>query len=201
VARKQDFANQELRRETIFSATFKVIFKKGISKLTVNSVAKEAGVSTTLIHYYFKDKETLLVEFVEALFGKFRSFVERRYEPSDPTQTKLEAFFAAGREFIEEQKDLFIVLIEVWCYCIRDPQLKKAFAKVNRETSDVMVKIMDEGIEKGVFNKVKKETLSGFYLAFVLGTGVLLQLDNQFLDTEEQFGIVTGKVSELLMSK
>ena len=198
MAKKLDFANQELRRETIFSATFKVILKDGISGLRINSVAKEAGISKTLVHYYFKDKDTLLVEFIRALFRKFLDYVERRYRASDPPQIKIEAFFGAGKDFIDKQQDLLVVLIEVWCYCIRDPRLKKEFAKLNKKTAEVMVKILDEGERQGVFNKVRKEALSAFYLAFIVGSGILSHLDKQFFDTGEQFGILSAKFSAFL---
>ena len=198
MAKKIDFANQELKRETIFIAAFKVILKAGIPGLTVQSVAKEAGVSTTLIHYYFKDKETLLVEFIRSLFRKFLGYVEKRYNVSDPPEIKIKAFWGAGKDFVENQQDLFVVLMEVWCYCIRDPRLKKEFARLNRETAEVLVNIIDEGVKERVFNKVNKESLSAFYLAFVLGAGILRQLDNQFLNTNEQFAIVAKRFKELL---
>lgn len=164
----------------------------------MNSVAKEAGISKALVHYYCKDKHTLLVEFIRSLFRKFLDFAQRRYRASDSPQIKISAFFEAGKEFVDNQRDLLVVLIEVWCYCIRDPRLKKEFANLNNKTAEVMVKILGEGERKGVFNKVRKKSLSSFYMASIVGAGILSHMDRLFLDTGELFGIMNELFDSLL---
>jgi AcrR family transcriptional regulator len=48
------------RREQIIDAAMRVFAQKGFARATNRDVAREAGITTGLIYYYFKSKEDLL---------------------------------------------------------------------------------------------------------------------------------------------
>ncbi|MEO7018839.1 MAG: helix-turn-helix domain-containing protein, partial [Ktedonobacteraceae bacterium] len=50
----------EDRREQILDAAMRVFTQKGFSRATNRDVAREAGITTGLIYYYFDNKEALL---------------------------------------------------------------------------------------------------------------------------------------------
>jgi AcrR family transcriptional regulator len=50
----------EDRREQIIDAAMRVFAQKGYARATNRDVAREAGITTGLIYYYFKSKEDLL---------------------------------------------------------------------------------------------------------------------------------------------
>ena len=50
----------EDRREQIIDAALRVFAQKGFARATNRDVAREAGITTGLIYYYFKSKEDLL---------------------------------------------------------------------------------------------------------------------------------------------
>ena len=196
---KFDLAKNEIKKIQILDATFKSIYEKGISGLTMRSIAKEAKINQALLHYYFKDKENLLSEFVRILFNRFIYDIEKRYNLSDPPQKKLEAFFEAGKYFVEKQKELFVVLIDVWSFCLRDPLLRKNFANMDKRLTGVMRNILEEGGEKEIFNPVREDTLSIFFVAFVIGIGCLWHMDNRSFDLAEHFDIITRNLRQLIL--
>ena len=55
----------EDRREQIIDAAMRVFAQKGFSKSTNKDVAREAGITTGLIYYYFESKEALLKAVLE----------------------------------------------------------------------------------------------------------------------------------------
>jgi AcrR family transcriptional regulator len=55
----------EDRREQIIDAAMRVFAQKGFSKATNRDVAREAGITTGLIYYYFENKEALLKTVLE----------------------------------------------------------------------------------------------------------------------------------------
>jgi AcrR family transcriptional regulator len=55
----------EDRREQIIDAAMRVFAQKGFARATNRDVAREAGITTGLIYYYFKSKEDLLREALE----------------------------------------------------------------------------------------------------------------------------------------
>ena len=56
----------EDRREHIIDAAMRVFAQKGYSKATNKDIAREAGITTGLIYYYFDSKEALLKAILEA---------------------------------------------------------------------------------------------------------------------------------------
>ncbi len=55
----------EDRREQIVNAALRVFAQKGYSKATNKDIAREAGITTGLIYYYFDSKEALLHAILE----------------------------------------------------------------------------------------------------------------------------------------
>ena len=45
-----------VRREQIVRATIRCLARDGYTRLTMKKVAREAGVSQGILHYYFADK-------------------------------------------------------------------------------------------------------------------------------------------------
>ena len=56
----------EDRREQIIDAAMRVFAQKGFARATNRDVAREAGITTGLIYYYFENKEALLKAALEA---------------------------------------------------------------------------------------------------------------------------------------
>lgn len=55
----------EDRREQIIDAAMRVFAQKGFTRATNRDVAREAGITTGLIYYYFESKEALLKTLLE----------------------------------------------------------------------------------------------------------------------------------------
>lgn len=65
MAKKQRWKEPQ---ERILKAAKKEFSERGFSGARMSGIAKGAGVNKALIHYYFKDKETLYVEVLKRLF-------------------------------------------------------------------------------------------------------------------------------------
>jgi len=67
--------------ELILNAAVKVFTRKGYAGARMEEIAKEAGINRALLHYYFRDKETMFniifetrfKEFFTGMFGVFQS--------------------------------------------------------------------------------------------------------------------------------
>jgi AcrR family transcriptional regulator len=196
---KYELAKYEAKKHQIINATFNRMYHSGMSGITMRSIAKEAKVNQALLHYYFKDKENLLDEFIRVLFNRFIYDIEKRYKASDPPLKKLEAFFEAGRDFVENQKELFVVLIDVWPSCFRDSALQKNFADLNKKLTGVMQSIIEDGKKEGVFNEVGEDTLSVFFVAFVIGIGYLWHMDKGSFNLSDHFEIMTRNLRQIII--
>jgi len=196
---KFNLAKYEIKKQDIINAAFNCIYEKGITGVTMRAIAKEAKINQALLHYYFDSKENLLAEFIQVLFKRFIYDIEKRYKAIDSPEKKLNYFFEAGEEFVGKEKEMFVVLIDAWAYCIKDPSLKKHYANMNKELTGVMKRIIDEGKEKKVFNQVSAENLSTIFVAFVVGIGCLWHMDKQSYDLKEHFGIVSNDLQHIIL--
>lgn len=198
---KFKLAKYEIKKQKIINAAFKCIYEQGIEGTTMRSIAKEAKINQALLHYYFKDKDHLLEEFLLTLFNRFIYDIEKRYKASDEPQKKLEAFFTAGKDFLEKQRELFVVLIDVWAYCFRNKKLRLDYAALNRRLTGVMKNIVYTGKKDGVFNDASEDTLAILFVSFVVGIGCLWHMDNRSFNLSDEFDIMTRNLRQLILKK
>lgn len=189
------------KKAEIINALFKCLYIKGVSGITMRLIAQEADINLGSLHYYFKSKENLLMEFQEALFNRFIDDVKARYKDFDPPEKKLDAFFYGGGDFVLKQKELFVVLIDVWSFSIRNNQMQENFSSLYDKLAGVMDEILQEGERTGVFNRVRKRTLSRLYVSFVEGTGLNWLMSKGGFDAEEQFTIMIERLKDLITKK
>ncbi len=62
-------ASEDVRRGQILRASFEVAAREGIGGLTLRAVAAEAGLSHSLLVFYFQRKERLVLELLEWLLA------------------------------------------------------------------------------------------------------------------------------------
>ena len=76
------------RRAQLIEATIDVIYRDGLSRLTLAKVAQQAGLSTSIVNFYFKTKEQLLLETLNAVSQEYEVAVDQAFARSpDPTRT------------------------------------------------------------------------------------------------------------------
>ena len=76
------------RRGQLIESTIEVIYREGLSRLTLAKVARDAGLSTSIVNFYFKTKEQLLLETLQTVSQEYEAAVDKAFESSpDPIET------------------------------------------------------------------------------------------------------------------
>ena len=57
----------DTRRTQLTAAAYNVVSKKGYYNFTIKDIADEAGMSAGLVHYYFKNKQDLLLNLLRQI--------------------------------------------------------------------------------------------------------------------------------------
>ncbi|MFG2140801.1 TetR/AcrR family transcriptional regulator [Streptomyces sp. NPDC048650] len=112
------------RRAQILASTCSVIARTGIVAFRVADVAKEAGLSPGIVHYYFDTKQAL----IRAAFERnFLHSLERRAavldsgrEPVVKLRALVEAYLPQGDETVEA----WHVWAELWVSALHDMELR-----------------------------------------------------------------------------
>ncbi|MGR3291392.1 MAG: choline-binding transcriptional repressor BetI [Paracoccaceae bacterium] len=84
------------RRAALVSATIQEIGRAGSLDVTVGQIAKSAGMSTALAHYYFDSKGALFLAAMRHILGEFGTSVRRRLRQAVTPVDRLDSIIEAS---------------------------------------------------------------------------------------------------------
>jgi AcrR family transcriptional regulator len=111
------------RREQLIAAAARVIARSGYDAATVRDVAREAGVSTGVIAYYFEGKDDLFAHVLRAASRAFRARLERALDGAQTPSERLLALAEAATPADEEAVRAHALWTDFWARAARDPAL------------------------------------------------------------------------------
>jgi TetR/AcrR family transcriptional regulator, fatty acid metabolism regulator protein len=139
------------RRQQLKEAAYRVVSKKGYNNFTIRDIAKEAGLSNGLVHYYFKDKEELLLSLLTEMNRKLKkNTISVLKNINDPIK-KMKAFLRLAFEQVVTEKEYYYVIIDFWSQANRNERMRKANIKLFDSYNEMLTVIIQEGIEKKIF--------------------------------------------------
>ncbi len=90
---------REHRYQTILTAAEKLFAREGYSQTSMEQIAEAAEVSVGAVYFYFKNKEDLLVQMMDAIGLLLRSIIGNAFITHGEN---LEGFKCAGQAFFED---------------------------------------------------------------------------------------------------
>lgn len=98
-------------KEKILNATSQIIQTQGITSLTLEAAAKEAGVSKGGLLYHFPNKDSLISGLIDRLIESFEAILDRETGteeaiPGHFTRSYIRASVAFDKEFLEMSSGL-----------------------------------------------------------------------------------------------
>lgn len=102
-------------RETICEASLAIIKDRGLSAVSMRSIAQRLGVSAMMPYNYYASKDELLLDLRLRLFHRFAGYMRDRLFADEPVarlQEACRAYLAYSREQPEEYRLMF----ETWSF-------------------------------------------------------------------------------------
>ena len=192
---KNDLLN--LRRAQLTAAAYKVVAQKGYNDFTIKDIAEEAGLSTGLVHYYFKNKEDLLFKLLKEMNANLRDNLKKALTELTEPKDKLMAFCDEAFELVDKEKAYFYVLIDFWAQMNHDNRIRQANVKLFQSYRDEISSIIEEGIAKGVFAAMDVKFTSVIIISLIQGTIIQYVIDNGAFDYRE----LKEKIKQQILSK
>ena len=163
------------KAQRIIEAMRSSVARRGISGSTFEHVAREAGVSRGLLHYYFGTKEKLLVEVVRR---DTEHRIARLDEPlaNASTVDELLAILVADLEdSIQNEPGFWVLLFDVFTAGRRNPEIQREVAEAFNRTREHVAEILRRKQSEGVIApRFEIESVVAFL--FALADGVALQV-------------------------
>lgn len=166
------------RKRQITRAAYETIAEKGYYNFTMMDIARKAGVSSGLIHHYFKDKENMLVSLLREMQQNIRITVERAIDQTVDPVEKLDIFMNQAFNLVEEQRDYIYVTYDFLTQIKYNERMKRIMTKLYRGYRETMAGILKYGKEKGVFREVDEHYIATLFISAMLGLEQQYIIDN-----------------------
>jgi AcrR family transcriptional regulator len=137
-------------RARILDAAVRRIAREGIDEVRIARIATDAGVSPALVHYHFDSREALLVEALEHSYELAGS--TRAASAADgPAADRLATMIDACLPFPGEQRDDWLLWVELWLRAARHPELAATASNLYARLHEWFEGVLVEGITLGEF--------------------------------------------------
>jgi AcrR family transcriptional regulator len=150
------------------------VAERGIAGATFDQVARAAGVSRGLLHYYFGSKERLLVEAVRRECDVRDELLERAIANADSAEQVLDALVRSFEEFLGDGPANAVMLHEMLTLAQRNREVANELAELGRRTRSHLASALQAKSEAGVLAlSDDPESVAAFM--FVLADGILVR--------------------------
>ncbi len=186
------------KAQRIIEAMRTSVGTRGAAGSTFDHVAREAGVSRGLLHYYFGSKERLLVEVVrhdcEARIGA----MDERIARAESVDEIIAALVVGLEEFIDGEPGSQAVIYEMLSASRRSEEIRAELAELYRRWREHLADSLREKQREGVVH-LEADPESVASMLFALGDGFGIQvISDPDWDRDAAFALGVGIAGQLL---
>jgi len=180
-------------RENIRAAACHAFATQGLSATRISDIARGAGVSSAIIHYYYRSKDEVLLAALQwANEHTSRQLEELSRETADHVGLLRRALeFAVPSEGVLH--DEYLLWLEVWARVRLHPKLLTECVAMSERWASFLQELIEDGTDAGAFHPVVSAAeLAQRLTAFSDGLG--------FRSAVGYSGMSVPRVNELLLS-
>ena len=107
---------REALRARILEAARDIVSDQGLDALSMRAIAERIEYSPATIYLYFRDKDALLIDVVQAGFERMREYIDEELREAGEDATPATQFLALGRAYVRfalENTAYFRVMFEL----------------------------------------------------------------------------------------
>ncbi len=186
------------KAQRIIAAMRASVGKRGAAGSTFDHVARDAGVSRGLLHYYFGSKEQLLVEVVRHDCEVRNRNMDERLERAGSVEEILDALVVGLNEFIEDDAGGQAVIYEMLSASRHSEEIRAELAELYRQWRERLAGWLRVKEREGVI-RLQAEPEAVASILFALGDGFGIQvLSDPDWDQQSSFELGVASARRLL---
>jgi AcrR family transcriptional regulator len=189
------------RKRQITRAAYEIIAEKGYNNFTMMDIAKRAGVSSGLIHHYFKDKENMLVTLLREMQQNIRLSVEQSIDSVADPRKKLEIFMEQAFGLVENEKEYIYVTFDFLTQIKFNERMQRILSKLYRGYRETIVMILRQGKAQGIFNDVDEHYVATIFVSVLLGFEQQYIVDSTAFFYREYTARIKNYIFEMVLLK
>ncbi|EFL29635.1 transcriptional regulator [Streptomyces viridochromogenes DSM 40736] len=109
------------RRRQLTEAAIRAMARDGVPRTTTRSIAAEAGVSLSVVHYCFDSKQELIESVITTITGHYVTVVKEALRPRATLEETVRAGFRAYWDHVRAHPDEHMLTYELTQYALRQP--------------------------------------------------------------------------------
>lgn len=184
------------RKDQIVRATVECITKHGYHNFSMQDVARTAGVSKGIIHYYFLNKDDLMMSVLDRVAGDIERVLLAEMEKAKDPVEKLKIFIDVCFNVVKETKEYYQVNMDFWTQINQKKEVRQVISRHYAKFRDSAVKVIREGIDKKVFKTVDTNLYASYIIAVIDG----LSLQWLFDETVYVYDEVAKTANQIILS-
>jgi AcrR family transcriptional regulator len=177
----------DTRRRQILDGMLDAMAERGLMNTNMADVAKAAGLSKGILHYYFKNKDEMIAAMVAHLkdnhLSNFRALVE---DIPDPWQALKDSLWYPVKVYGTGGASLAKVWIEFWGLAPHNDAVHDFILQVQHALRSHFREIIQRGIDSGAFpNEIDPQRLASVILSVMEGLIVQWRMNPENLLVSE----------------
>ncbi|HEY1457128.1 MAG TPA: TetR/AcrR family transcriptional regulator [Solirubrobacteraceae bacterium] len=136
--------------QRIVEAMRRSVARRGTAGSTFDHVAREAGVSRGLLHYYFGTKEQLLVEAVRRECAVRMDMLERQLSDAQTADDFIDLMARNLQETVSSDPDFVTLVFELFTLSRRNAEIAAEYRQLLRRTREQVAGMLAGAQEHGV---------------------------------------------------
>jgi AcrR family transcriptional regulator len=150
-------ASDKVRRKIIDTASI-LYAKKGFKATSIEEISEMAGVSLPVTYHYVKQKSAIMRMIMEDVLSIFQESLTREIKGVEDPDEKLAIAIILYFRVVDQQREKALLIYQ------KSSSLDKAsrsrIMQLEVEVSEIFSRMIDEGIQKGVFKEVDVDLMA-----------------------------------------
>jgi AcrR family transcriptional regulator len=138
------------KAQRIVEAMRQSVARRGVAGSTFDHVAREAGVSRGLLHYYFGTKERLLAEVVRRDCDVRMALLDERLGDAETAGDVFARLVAELTDLVDREPEVITLIFELFTLGRRNEEIAAEFAELMRRTRDQLADLLEAKRDQGV---------------------------------------------------
>ncbi len=177
------------RRKQILEAVHTCLLEKPFHKTSIKDIAQKAGLNHGALHYYFRNKEELLLEYIEYIWIKFRRIFEdhfnSEFEKSAPDMQTFQTKMRWALNEIAFNQELAHIYTEIWAHALYNEKIMNRLKDMYRAYREQVIKEVNNFVD----SEKEAKRISSMIMALWEGMSLMaIFFDKNDLIAEIDFG-------------
>ncbi|APJ03410.1 TetR/AcrR family transcriptional regulator [Silvanigrella aquatica] len=167
---RSDLASE--RKTQIINATIECITRYGYSNFSMQDVARVADVSKGIIHYYFLNKEDLMMTVLDHVSADIENLLHSGDLNPDPVARLTNVIWMCS-SIVQNKREYYRINMDFWTQIDQKEKVRQEVASHYAKFRNSIAVIIQQGITQGVFRKGDSQQFASMIIAMI--DGIALQ--------------------------